>query len=216
MLLHSLLESGYEAGNGRERLKCQNRLCSRGFSTVEQEVVCHSPCSTVTKVGDQDKKVSRAKRRCILSMVKKGPASSAQYRQTPSAEQAISAGDQERFLSILRFWHKIEFFIPFDLDQRIVEADEHNIRYLHEQDLDRASSALWRAQVKEDEEVKRFNLYIGVFDKAEITKVSNRVLGRSQEGNEDEEFERTELERPHMFCTINHRFYRRAHTRIDS
>ncbi len=57
--------------------------------------------------------------------------SKAKTKQPASAMEAISAEERERFESILNFWHKIEFFIPFDLDQRIAEQDEHKVRFLH-------------------------------------------------------------------------------------
>ncbi len=101
----------------------------------------------------------------------------ANTRQTPPEFEAISADEQERFVSILSFWHKIEFFIPFDLEQRIAEADEHKLRRLDRGGPHGRSSKLWQIDVQEDEEVKFFRLYLGVFDKSEIAKVCNRVMG---------------------------------------
>jgi uncharacterized small protein (DUF1192 family) len=122
-------------------------------------------------------------------------------RQTSFVVETISAEEQERFVSILSFWHKIEFFIPFDLDQRIAEADEHKIRYLHRQDLHRDSSTLWEVAVQEDEEVKLFRLYLGIFDKSEITNVCDQILGPSRDAS-DEEFERTGLEGRTCFAQL--------------
>jgi hypothetical protein len=122
-------------------------------------------------------------------------------RQTSFAVETISTDEQERFVSILSFWHKIEFFIPFDLDQRIAEADEHKIRYLHRQDLNRGSLTLWEVAVQEDEEVKLFRLYLGVFDKSEITNVCDQILGPSEDTS-DEEFERTGLEGRTCFAQL--------------
>ncbi len=123
-------------------------------------------------------------------------------RQTPFVGETISNDEQERFVSILSFWHKIEFFIPFDLEQRIAEADEYKIRRLYRGGPDEGSSTLWQVPIQEDEEVKRFNLYLCVFDKSEITKVCNRVLGSSEDGNDEEEFERTDLEGPTCFAQL--------------
>ncbi len=116
--------------------------------------------------------------------------------------ETISTDEQERFVSILSFWHKIEFFMPFDLEQRIAEADEHKIRYLHREGPEGHSSTLWQVTVQDDEEVKRFNLYLGVFEKSEITKVCNRVMGPSQHANDEEEFERTDLEGRTCFAQL--------------
>jgi hypothetical protein len=76
------------------------------------------------------------------SLVENAVSNHVNARQTEPRTEAISAEEQERFVSILSFWRKIEFFIPLDLDQQIAEADEHKIRYLYLQDLDRGSSPL--------------------------------------------------------------------------
>ena len=116
--------------------------------------------------------------------------------------EAISTDELERFVSILSFWHKIEFFIPFDLEQRIADTDEHKIRYLHRGDSDGASSTLWQVEVQEDEEVKSFRLYLGVFDKSEITRLCNRSDVSSPEAIDEEEFERTDLEGRTCFAQL--------------
>lgn len=56
-------------------------------------------------------------------------------RQNARATETVSAEEQKTLLAILNFWHKLEFFIPFDLDQRIDEAGEGRIRCLHAKDL---------------------------------------------------------------------------------
>src|SRR4051794_15546936 len=126
----------------------------------------------------------------------------AKTRQPASAVQVISAAERERFVSILDFWHKIEFFIPFDLDQRIAEEDEHKIRFLHRRDLDNGSAELWHAAVEDGEEIKMFVLYLGVFDKSEITRVCDRVLGATSSVDDDGDFERTELEGRTCFAQL--------------
>src|SRR4051794_27991995 len=101
------------------------------------------------------------------AMMRSASDKNAKTRQPVSAVQAVSLEERERFISILDFWHKVEFFIPFDLDQRIEGEDEHKVRLLHRRDLDGDSAELWRAAVEEDEEIKSFVLYLGVFDKSE-------------------------------------------------
>jgi hypothetical protein len=56
--------------------------------------------------------------------------------------------------------------------------------------------------MQEDEEVKQFRLYLGVFDKSEITKVCHRVLGGSRNTTDEDEFERTELEGRTCFAQL--------------
>src|SRR4051812_32986846 len=110
-------------------------------------------------------------------MMRSATDSKAKINQPAPAVQMISAEERERFGSILAFWHKVEFFIPFDLDQRIAEEDEHKVRFLHRRDLSNGSAELWHAAVEDGEEIKMFVLYLGVFDKSEITRVCDRVLG---------------------------------------
>ncbi len=127
---------------------------------------------------------------------------SADARQNQPAPEPISAGDQERFLSILNFWHKLEFFIPFDLDQRLTEIDEKKTLYVHRQDLQQGCCNLWRPEVEDDQEVTGFRLYVCIFDKSEITRVCDQVLGSSRTTNDDEDFERTELEGRSCFAQL--------------
>src|SRR5436305_14675957 len=128
------------------------------------------------------------------AMMRSAKDEQAKTRQPAPAVQMISAEERERLASILGFWHKIEFFIPFDLDQRIAEEDEHKVRFLHRRDLSDGSAELWHAAVEEDEEIRKFVLYLGVFDKSEITRVCDRVLESATAADDDGEFERTESE----------------------
>ena len=42
----------------------------------------------------------------------------------------LSDDEQNRLLDILSYWHKLEFFIPFDLDKPVAEAEQGRIREL--------------------------------------------------------------------------------------
>lgn len=48
-------------------------------------------------------------------------------------------------LDILDYWHKIEFFIPFDLDAKISECRERQIHWLHRDALADENWSLWKA-----------------------------------------------------------------------
>ncbi|MGJ8628664.1 MAG: DEAD/DEAH box helicase [Sulfitobacter sp.] len=95
----------------------------------------------------------------------------------------------QRLLDILSFWHKVEFFIPFDLDNRAVEQTNQK--------------KLWRAygqtsELKCDDvpkgfEVSRYKLYLGAFDKSVIKDVLPNE-GASTENESFEDRERSNLE----------------------
>lgn len=101
----------------------------------------------------------------------------------------------ERMLEILKFWHLVEFFIPFDLDE-ITSCS--NARYkLSEQDLaqyDNASipwldeSALKKAGGSLRQEY-RYDLYLLPFSKNEISKISEKVFSFEKEENKIFQFE---------------------------
>lgn len=74
-----------------------------------------------------------------------------------SAVQRISVEERERFSSILSFWHKLEFFIPFDLDQRIAEEDKYKVLFLHRRDLDHGSAELGMPTSKMMKRLRGFN-----------------------------------------------------------
>jgi hypothetical protein len=53
--------------------------------------------------------------------------------------------EQERILEILDYWHKIEFFVPFDLEKMIDDSLGWQVIWLHKDDLKNEASAFWNA-----------------------------------------------------------------------
>src|SRR5437868_1691604 len=93
-------------------------------------------------------------------------------------------------LDILEFWHKVEFFIPFDLKQVFDQIDEKDLKRLKPDDLRPGASSPWRVVVPEDRELIGFRLYLGIFDMQVIADFAGEL---SAEGAADstEETERT-------------------------
>ncbi len=94
---------------------------------------------------------------------------------------------------VLGFWHKIEFFIPFDLQRQVLEAKdaEWSVRLFSIDQLARLTTQeLWSAPVPEGRRLSGFDVYLGVFDKAELAEVTRRVvaetLNDSQAHDQDE------------------------------
>lgn len=107
--------------------------------------------------------------------------------------------------SILGFWHKIEFFIPFDLDRQVLEArDADTVRMLSLAQLAKSDAAsLWQANLPADRRLTSFELYLGVFDKRELVEVTQQVVHETLTPDEEYEQEaRGELEGPTCFARI--------------
>lgn len=108
--------------------------------------------------------------------------------------------------SILRFWHKIEFFIPFDLQRQVLEERdaELNTRTFSRRQLDTADvRSLWQVVAPPGRKVSSFDVYLGVFDKAELTEIAQRVVHAALTSEEEyEQEERGELEGWTCFARI--------------
>lgn len=110
---------------------------------------------------------------------------------------------QQRFIDILDYWHKIEFFIPFDLDQISEVADTWKTRWIREQSLAQlAAIDPLSFEIPDDLVITGFRLYLGVFDRSEIAAICRRVLP-AVDGQDDEEEARGELEGHTCFARIN-------------
>jgi hypothetical protein len=95
---------------------------------------------------------------------------------------------QQRLIDILDYWHKIEFFIPFDLDQISDVEDAWKLRWISAGQL-----AAWPANffqqctIPEGREITGFRLYVGLFDSSEIATVCKQVLPPTATSDDDEE-----------------------------
>ncbi|MCA8065196.1 DEAD/DEAH box helicase [Burkholderia sp. AU38729] len=102
--------------------------------------------------------------------------------------------DVERIHHILDYWHKIEFFIPFDLKQVFDHADDDSLKWIEPADLAPGAASLWAVgAIPEERELTGFRLYLGVFDMQAIVDFANTL---SPEGAciAPEEEERTALD----------------------
>lgn len=103
-----------------------------------------------------------------------------------------------RCTNILKFWHKIEFFIPFDLQRQVLEAKdaETSVRTFSKLKLDAADvETLWLVTPPAGRKLTGFEVFFGVFDKVELTAVTQRVVHETLTLEEEFELEqRGELE----------------------
>ncbi|WP_175822427.1 ATP-binding protein [Burkholderia sp. BCC0419] len=102
--------------------------------------------------------------------------------------------DAERIHHILDYWHKIEFFIPFDLKQVFEHAEDDAVRWVAPSDLARGAVPLWQVgEIPEERELTGFRLYLGVFDMQAIVEFANELAPEGA-GISPEEEERTALD----------------------
>ncbi|WP_019561985.1 DEAD/DEAH box helicase [Caldimonas manganoxidans] len=99
----------------------------------------------------------------------------------------------------LRFWHQIEFFIPFDLQQVLDVPDaEWSVRCLSRADL-RGHRDLWRIPLPSGLRLMGFDLYLGLFDKSRLAETTRAALRKAPDPDSPqawEQDERGELEGP--------------------
>jgi len=94
---------------------------------------------------------------------------------------------QQRILDILEYWHKIEFFIPFDLSQVTDTQDDWKLRWLSRGELqDLSPDYFSQLNVPEERRITGFRLFVGVFDKAEILRSCAAALSAEQQFEQDE------------------------------
>ena len=94
---------------------------------------------------------------------------------------------------VLRFWHKVEFFIPFDLQKQVLEARDADwaVRTWSSQSLPHGTAYLWSFKLPPGRKLVGFDIFLGVFDKSVLTGVVRDALSEQEELEQDE---RGELE----------------------
>ncbi|WP_018124904.1 DEAD/DEAH box helicase [Desulfovibrio oxyclinae] len=117
---------------------------------------------------------------------------------------SLTESDKERILAILNSWHKIEFFIPFDLDRSVIQ-DTHQYKkanWLHEDALLQGEN-IFNFPNCSDGKVPRYSLFLGVFDKNELAPICDKALELDSPSNDIyENTERGDLEGPTCFARI--------------
>jgi len=104
--------------------------------------------------------------------------------QNAAPRASRSAADAD---AILRYWHSVEFFIPFDLQQVLEGPDaEWSVRGWRHEDLSAATNTLWKPNLPEDRKLTGFDVYFGVFDRSVLSEVVRRVLTPEQVLDQEE------------------------------
>ncbi|MBK5415077.1 hypothetical protein [Pseudomonas sp. TH31] len=131
----------------------------------------------------------------------------------------MASNTQATTLAILDYWHKVEFFIPYGLDQFLDDLDEWQTKTLLRSTLEQSLGAEWLGiDVNEEKEVVGYNLFLGIFDKSAISQVCERVLPKSDTASNSasafEEEARTDLEG--LTCFAKLPLDKAGHPIIDS
>lgn len=113
------------------------------------------------------------------------------------------SAERERLLAILDFWHKIEFFIPYDLSARAARREGRCVFRLHAQTLEDDGAVLKRPVIPQEKEIAGITLFLGVFAKSEIAE-AGRHLGRAAgDTAEHEDAERGDLDGDTCFASLD-------------
>jgi len=98
----------------------------------------------------------------------------------------LNASFTKRHIQVLEFWHKVEFFIPFDLRKQVLQAEgaEWSVRRITQAEVramaPQSSGDLWRvARVPQEKAVRGFELYLGIFDKSVLVTMADRFIGEA-------------------------------------
>ncbi|HEX8048658.1 MAG TPA: hypothetical protein VF537_22755, partial [Rhizobium sp.] len=110
--------------------------------------------------------------------------------------------ERERLLAVLNFWHKIEFFIPYDLSGRIVAGEGRSVFWLHANTLEDDSAALSRPSIPEEKQITGFTLFLGVFSKSEIADIRKHFDSLASDITEYEDDERSDLDGDTCFASL--------------
>ncbi|MTV37480.1 DEAD/DEAH box helicase [Duganella radicis] len=95
---------------------------------------------------------------------------------------------QQRLIEILDYWHKVEFFIPFDLDQVTDVEEAWKLRWIKPDQLETGPSNYFeRFDIPEDRKITGFRLYIGLFDAGEIAAACKKIFPTAASGEEEDE-----------------------------
>lgn len=92
-------------------------------------------------------------------------------------------------LNILDFWHKIEFFLPFDLQKELIDNEDiRKICYSEEQLSQISTEELWKiSNLDPHEEPSSYTLFLGIYDKNDLDYELARILEPEKE--QDERYE---------------------------
>lgn len=132
---------------------------------------------------------------------------------TEQSGRPAAAGSFE----VLSYWHKIEFFIPYDLQGLVMDAKdgEWSVRPVYEHELATLTpQSLWSPPVPAGRKLSGFEVYFGAFDKTELADITQRVVNEAlSDADRHEQDERAELEG--LTCAASLRMHANGAPRLE-
>ncbi|PYE85304.1 DEAD/DEAH box helicase [Phyllobacterium leguminum] len=111
--------------------------------------------------------------------------------------------DRERLQAILEYWHRIEFFIPFDLSARAEKRENRACFLLHAETLEDDFAHARRPEIPADKEIVGVTIFFGVFDKSEMVESLHAFCAPADELSQHEDAERGDLEGDTCFASLD-------------
>ena len=134
---------------------------------------------------------------------------------TSSRLQAAQSGNgtpspSQNCRRVLDFWHKVEFFIPYDLEKQILDHEDKDwaVRRITAKHLasiqPQSGGDLWDVpRVPAGKRLSGFELYLGIFDKELLNRLVRATLrNQPSELEDNEDFERGDYEGLTCFAKV--------------
>lgn len=114
----------------------------------------------------------------------------------------IEHSERRQLSAVLEFWHRIEFFIPFDLSSRAESQEGRACFWLHAETLEDDTARARRPVIPEGKEVSWVKIFFGVFDKSEMVESVRRFCQPQDALSAHEDEERADLEGDTCFASL--------------
>lgn len=113
----------------------------------------------------------------------------------------------DKLLAVLDYWHKVEFFIPYGLDQQLDDLEQWQAKRLFDHALDKADDITWRQlDVPDSHEITGYYLNLGVFDKSALVDLCQQLKTQADDAlSAEQRFEeeaRADLEGATCFARL--------------
>lgn len=83
--------------------------------------------------------------------------------------------EQARLYDILDFWHRLEFFVPFNLDQRVENNENKKVSWLNSDRLDQDLVKILAYCPPVGKRISRVTLFLAVFDISELDIMIQKI-----------------------------------------
>ncbi|MFT3691353.1 DEAD/DEAH box helicase [Paenirhodobacter sp.] len=100
---------------------------------------------------------------------------------------SIANHKTDDLLEILRFWHRLEFFTPFDLSNRTEPSEKKKVLWLDGDNLDGQLAELLSFRPPDGMRISSAHLFAGVFPMSDLKKFAREIMPEAPATFEDDE-----------------------------